>query len=158
MALFVHITLEKHAKSIQRSGIKAERWGLYAMPVVPNFYLTHQWVRELRRFGHGPMVAVYFRVEDDLEVLAGGFNQTHQTMTTSEAMRKLLTDQPLGFEVILPRAVPPKAIHRIRRLYQGIGWRYWPESHGRTPCGCPYCQRGLYGSQKLRKKYENDLG
>lgn len=153
MALFVHITLEKRAAAIRRRGLKAESYGLYALPVMVNFYLTHQWVRELRRFSRGPMVAVYFKVPDDLEVWAGRYNQAHIQMKASQATGLMLYEPQLGFECILPNSVPRKDIHRIRVLYQGIGWRYWPESHGAVPCGCPYCQRGQYGAQKLRRRY-----
>lgn len=154
MSMFVHITLEKNAATIRRSGLKAEAYGLYAMPVGPNFYLSHQWVRELRRFGRGPMIAVYFRVSDSLEVWAGRYNQQHQQMPAAQALATLMQEEPMGFEVILPGSIPPRDIHKIRRLYQGIGWRYWPQAHGQAPCGCPYCQYGQWGGQKLRKRYE----
>lgn len=153
MAMFVHITLEKNTASIQRRGLKAEAYGLYAMPVTPNFYLTHQWVRELRRFGRGAMIAAYFRVPDALEVWAGRYNQTHQQMTAAGAIATLMQQEQLGFEVILPYSVRAKDIHKIRKLYQGIGWRYWPQAHGQAPCGCPYCQYGQFGGRRLRQRY-----
>jgi hypothetical protein len=55
MAQFVHLTPEKFVASIRNVGIKATDTGLsfkgiYAMPVVKNFYISHQWLRELKRF------------------------------------------------------------------------------------------------------------
>jgi hypothetical protein len=63
MALFVHLAPLEAVKRIRRSGIKAAKWrtGVYAMPVLPDFYASHQWLRELR-IGHErqPVCAVYF--------------------------------------------------------------------------------------------------
>ena len=33
------------------------------------------------------------------------------------------------------------------------GWRYYPESHNRKPCGCPCCQRGEPFSKKIQERY-----
>jgi len=42
----------------------------------------------------------------------------------------------LGYEVITPRAIGPREITSIRALPQTLGWRYFPGSHDRRPCGC----------------------
>ena len=61
-----------------------------------------------------------------------------------------------GYEVVIPRAIYAKEIHRVRSLPQVLGWRYHPKSHGTKPCGCPYCQsRGTIKSRKIRKAYED---
>jgi hypothetical protein len=76
-------------------------------------------------------------------------------MSAAEAVGEIMhATNPEGFEVIFPRKIEASGIHKIRTLRQVIGWRYYPGAHGRKPCGCPYCQRGEYGAEKLRKAYE----
>src|SRR5215207_7137247 len=69
VAHFTHITREKDEKAICRNGIKPTRVGadvagVYAMPVLPNFFASHPWLRELRRLGSTPLVAIDFVVPD----------------------------------------------------------------------------------------------
>ena len=58
--------------SIARSGIAARSRGrsgdsgVYCMPILASFTLTHQWVRELRRWHPGVLVAVHVRLSDCL--------------------------------------------------------------------------------------------
>ena len=160
MAIFVHLTFEKNLKAILRNGISRVRkdGGIYAMPVTRNFYVSHQWLREMKRRTSGSVVAVYFRIPDDTPVQVGRYNQYHRQMTAAQAVATMMDCQNReGFEVIIPRKIDRSEIHRYRTLPQVIGWRYYPESHGRKPCGCPYCQRGDYGARKLRKRYEAEL-
>jgi phage-related protein len=43
--------------------------GVFAVPVTRNFYVSHQWLRELKRHNAGRTVAaIYFRVPDDEQV------------------------------------------------------------------------------------------
>ena len=165
MAMFVHLTAEKQVKVIVRNGITrfrksriAGQSGIYAMPVMRNFYVSHQWLRELKRRGRGPIAGIYFRVPDAETVWLGHYNQAHQQMTAAEATAAIHeAESAEGFEVIIPRRITAKEIHRVRRLPQIVGWRYYPGSHGKRPCGCPYCQRGEYGAKRLREKYESGL-
>ena len=62
-----------------------------------------------------------------------------------------------GYEVVVPRKITKTEIHRWRGLSQVLGWRYYPEAHGKKPCGCPYCQKGEYGGRKLREEYEKSF-
>jgi hypothetical protein len=151
--MFVHLAPEKRLKSIVRNGISRLRKlrsgirGVFAMPVMRNFYVSHQWLRELKRRGQGPIAGIYFRMPDDEIVWLGHYNQPHQQMTAAEAAAAIQTAQPAeGFEVIIPRRVLSKEIHRARKLPQVVGWRYYPASHGKRPCGCPVCQPGEYGA------------
>src|SRR5215469_5278733 len=158
MAMFVHLTAEKNVKRILRNGITRlgrtcnAPHGIFAMPVTRNFYVSHQWLRELRRKGQSPMVAVYFRIPDGDAVWVGHYNRSHRKMTAAKALA-LITKQssPEGYEVIVPRKITESQIHRIKRLPQVLGWRYNPDSHGKKPCRCPVCLRGRYGAQKLRE-------
>ena len=58
-----------------------------------------------------------------------------------------------GWEVIIPRRVHPKEIHRVRSLPQVVGWRFSPGAKGRPPfCTCKYCTRGEYGARRMRER------
>ena len=60
-----------------------------------------------------------------------------------------------GYEILIPRAIKPGEIHAVRPVPQIIGWRYFPGSHGKRPCGCPICQpRGEIRSRRIRDRYE----
>jgi hypothetical protein len=62
-------------------------------------------------------------------------------------------DAALGYEVIIPRGIAPGEIHRVRRLSQLVGWRYFPGAHGKAPCACESCiQRGSYGARRIRDR------
>lgn len=163
MAMFVHLAPESGLKSIRRVGISRLRKlhdhtrGVFAMPVVRNFYVSHQWLRELKRRGAGPIAGVYFRIADDETVSIGHYNQAHQSMSAAAATALMMAaGNREGFQVIIPRRIVPKEIHKVRLLPQVVGWRYWPGSHGRKPCGCSFCQRGLYGARKLRDRYGSE--
>jgi hypothetical protein len=164
MAMFVHLTVEKNLKAILRSGIThlakhgTETVGVFAVPVTKNFYISHQWLRELKRRSSSPIVAIYFRLPDDTLVFVGRYNQEHVQMTAAEAVATMMNcENHEGYEVIVPRKITKAEIHHWRGLSQVLGWRYYPEAHGKKPCGCSYCQYGNYGGQKLREEYEKSL-
>lgn len=161
MAMFVHLAPEKVADAIRRNGINRLRKsyvpepGIYASPVVRNFFVSHQWLRELKRREAGPIVGVYFRIPDGQKVWVAHYRNAHQSMLATEAAGVIMhATQPEGFEIIIPRKIYATEIHKIRTLRQVLGWRYYPGAHGKKPCGCPYCQRGEYGARKLREAYE----
>ena len=166
MTTFVHIADERDAAAIRRSGLKLPRGraatpgaGVFAMPVVADFQLTHQWVRELKRRGFNTAVGIYFRVPDETPVLAGHYNEDKRAMTAAEAAARLQQTRMLGFETLLPRSIPARAIHAVHRLPQTVGWRYFPGAHERGIfCGCAYCQRGEYGARSIRDAYEAKFG
>ncbi len=161
MSMFVHLTLESRVKHIRRNGISRLRKmhdgerGIFAMPVTHDFYVSHQWLRELKRGRSGLIVGIYFRIDDSEIVSIGHYNQSHQSMTAAQAVAEIMaSDAAEGFEVIVRRKIEASEIHRVRELPQIVGWRYSPKSHGQKPCGCPFCQRGQYGAKKLRAEYE----
>ena len=54
MPVFVHLTPDRNIASIRRQGIGLRNQlfhsrSVYAVPVMPNFYVSHQWLRELKR-------------------------------------------------------------------------------------------------------------
>jgi len=161
MAMFVHLAPESRVALIRRNGIRRLRraWGdfpggIFAVPVTRNFYLSHQWLRELKRRNAGAIAGVYFRIPDEEWVWVGHYGQAHRWMTASAAVAQFVSGEATeGWEVIVPRRIGPGEIHRVRRLPQVLGWRYMPGSHGRTPCGCDFCQRGQYGAGRIRAKW-----
>ena len=164
MAIFVHLTFEKNTKAILRNGIARFRkqtghpQGIFAMPVTRNFYVSHQWLRELKRRGRGAIVGIYFRIADEEQVWIRHYKQPHQVMTAAEATAFIANAENVeGYEIIIPRRIESKEINRIKMLPQVIGWRYYPGAHGKKPCGCPFCQRGNYGARRLREEYERSF-
>jgi hypothetical protein len=164
MADLVHLTPQRGAQRIARSGIAARSRnrsgdrGVYAMPVLPSFTLTHQWVRELRRWHPGVLVAVHLRVPDDEPVTVGRYGTAPQRVTAARAAAIIrdLAD-PRGYEVFVPRAVTAAEVRHVRSIPQGIGWRYRPGAHGTRPCACPAClATGTPGAARIRRRFNLD--
>jgi len=164
MAEFVHITTARAARRVERSGIAARSHGpsgergMYCMPVLPSFTLTYQWIRELRRWHPGVLVAVHLRLPDHEPVTVGRYGGPPCEVTAAQAVavvREL--DDPRGYEVFVRRAVTCAEIRRVRDVPQGVGWRYLPAAHGRRPCPCPTClPRGGYKAARLRRRFPYD--
>lgn len=161
MPMFVHLAPESRAVLIRRNGIGrlrrphgAHPGGIFAVPVTRNFYVSHQWLRELKRRGQGPIVGVYFRIPDGEAVWVGHYGQVHREMTAAVATATFSASESReGWEVIIPRRIAAKEIHRIRSLPQVVGWRYFPGAKGKPPsCLCKYCTRGEYGAARLRAR------
>jgi hypothetical protein len=159
MPLLVHLADEKEVSRIRKNGIKIgkHRTGVFCMPVLNDFYVTHQWLRELKRSGVQTIVAIYFKVSRHESVWVGRYNEVHQELKIGAAIQVIQQqDEPLGFELITNRKVEPQEIVKIRRLSQTIGWRYFPKSHGTVPCVCPICvPRGSIKGKKLRGRIES---
>jgi hypothetical protein len=129
VALFVHLAAEKDVPGIRRAGLRFPKYrgGVYALPVLPNFFTSHQWLRELKRRGTRTIVAVYFRIPDTEPVLVGRYNREHVALTAGEAAAWVMrAPDALGMQVIVPRPIGGQEIHRVRRLPQNVGWRYQP--------------------------------
>lgn len=164
MAEFVHITAARAARRIECSGIAARShgWGgargVYCMPVLVSFTLTYQWVRELRRWRTGVLVAVQARLPDNEPVTVGRYGVAPREVTAAQAVAAVRQlEDPRGWEVFVPRAIISSEVRRIRAIPQGVGWRYQPAAHGRRPCTCPAClQRGTYNAAKVRRRFPYD--
>jgi hypothetical protein len=156
--------------------------GVHAMPVTRSFNISHQWVRELRRSGGGTIVGIYFRIPDDEPVEIGHYDSLHVPLSAAEAVALMLAAEgkdpaaaraadkaskavargralpssPEGFEVVIPRAIAPSEILRIRTVPQVTGWRYRPGANGARPCACICCERGAYGVTRLLRRVEED--
>ncbi len=153
MPVLVHLTAEKNVSSILRSGIRGER-GIYCMPVLPNYYISHQWLRELKRGDQRTIVGVYFRVKCDELTWVGRYNEPHSETTVGQAIKHIMsTEDGQGYELIIPRSIGPGEIQKVRHLPQVLGWRYMSKAHGTPPCPCPMClPRGAMKSRKIRDK------
>jgi len=163
MPQFIHLTDDREISMIQKGGIKAvslhgrKEKVVFATPVLPEYYQSHQWLRELKRQGIRTISAVQFRVADDMPVSVGRYNEEHIDATAAESVKIFMEHTTgLGLEVIFSCSIPAKSITRIYTPDQVTGWRYYPESHsdGRKPCGCPYCQRGQIKNRRLREAYD----
>lgn len=161
MAMFVHLAFESQVARMKRNGIRCGLRnitgvgnGVFAVPMTRNYYVSHQWLRELKRRGGGPMAGVYFRIPDDEQVWVGHYNQAHRWMTAAEAVGEFsAAEDAQGWEVIIPHRIEADTIHRTRRLPQVVGWRFSPQSKGKPPfCTCNYCTRGDYGAKRLRER------
>lgn len=140
MVRFVHLTPEKNVDGILRSGITQLRpqddhpKGIFAMPVARSFYVSHQWLGELKERGHLLVAALYFQVPDSEPVWVGHYRHSHQRMTAAEAIAVVEREQrPEGFEVIIPRPIQPTEIRRIHHLARVFGWRRQPGENKQRP-------------------------
>ena len=161
MAQFIHLTDERLLKRLEKSGIRMTNWGkkvrcVYATPVLPNFQVSHQWLRELKNKGVRTIGAIQFRIPDEEEVLVGRYNEEPLVVTAAKSVKVFMKHSSgLGLQVLILRRIEPKEITRSYVPTQIIGWRYHPDAHGKPPfCGCEYCQRGLIKNRKIREKYE----
>lgn len=154
LPIFVHIAPANAVRSIRRSGIRRGRWGVYCMPVVPDFHTSHQWARELKRRGYRAMALVYFSLPDAEPVLVGRYNEPHRETTASGATREVmrLVDAG-GYEVIVERAIGPRELRRVAPA-PAVGWRYQPGAHRPPFCLC--CSRGEIKIQR-QKRYAGRL-
>ena len=161
MAMFVHLALESRIALIRRNGIRRLRrpvgefpGGVFAVPVTRNFYISHQWLRELKRRNAGAVAGIYFRVPDDEVVWVGHYNQGHRWMSAAEAVAEFMAAADAnGWEVVIPRRIEASEVHRVRRLPQVVGWRFSPAAKGKPPfCTCKFCTRSEYGARRLRER------
>lgn len=157
MATFVHIAPERDIAAIKRNGLKPARFhpdavpprGVFAVPIGPDFFVSHQWLRELRRWQSGTLYGIYFRIPDDETVFAGRYNAAHQAMTAAQAGAWFRDSAELGGEVIFGRRVTPREILRAKALPQVVGWRYYPSAPGNKPYWQP---PGTINAARLRRQ------
>jgi hypothetical protein len=168
MTLFVHICDVRAIAAIKRSGLTLPKQrfanyenasykrGVFAMPVTSDFFLTHQWVRELMRRGWRQPWGVYFRIPDDTRVWMGRYNESKVEARAAQAAARLMQERALGFETIIPRAITSQEIEKFRPA-PILGWRYFPAAKGAPPkCLCSYCVGGQYNSRKMRVRLDPD--
>ncbi len=151
MAMFVHIADAQDAASIRRAGIRPTAWhlqpaqralggpplprrGVFCVPVLPDIQATLQWLRTLKARGNRTACAVQFRLPDAEPVFVGHYRAWPSGMRAAEAVALFLrSPDPRGLQVVLPRAVAAREIHRVRAVRQVFGWRHFPDAHNRRP-------------------------
>lgn len=169
--MVVHLFDSRNAASIRRGGVRGAAASIsiardrvevasavYVMPVLPNFFASHQWLRELKRRGMRTIAAAYIKLRSDTMVWCGTYNGEHRWITLGHATALIMQEpDPRGWEVVLVNDVPAKAVHAIRDVPQVIGWRYFPDAHAKGPwkCLCDACLRGLRGEIKSRRFLAN---
>jgi len=162
MPRLVHLAPERLTRRIDRAGLRGQRCtvfvdgvahelaeALFAMPVVPDFAVTHQWLRELRRWGRGKLVAVYFSIPADEPVYAGRYN-SEKLHGQARKMIPVVLQKPFGAELVVPRRVARRDIHAIARIRQDIGWVETPDTPHKFDCVCAACLPS--GSARLKRR------
>jgi len=160
--MFVHLGDARAVASYRRSGIRVSRGrvrptGVFAMPVLPDYFVSHQWLRELKRRGVRTFVGISFRCPDEERVFVGHYRHAHAAMSAAAAA-KLIMDAPdaRGYEVIVPRRIDAGEIQSVRSVNRVVGWRYYPEAKGKQPfCRCRACSRGEIRAKRLWVKDED---
>ncbi|HXT49464.1 MAG TPA: HEAT repeat domain-containing protein [Thermoanaerobaculia bacterium] len=149
---FLHLASAAKERAIRRAGLAGGRAvfpdesgaavvlrrAVYAMPVVPDFWTSHQWVRELRRQSGERVVAVHFRLADDELVHVGRFGQPHRLVAASAAARWVM-DNPDGAEVVVPRSIARREVVAVREAPQLVGWVQSPDEKDPFGCVCSAC-------------------
>ena len=163
MATFVHIADDRMRSRIHRGGIRvtellarsedlaAPRRGVFCVPVVPNFQMTFQWLRELKRRGHRLACGVHLRIDDTQAVFVGHYNQVPQRMTAESIAFFLRAGDARGLQVAVPRAIAAREITGIRSIPQLTGWRFYPAAKARLPL---WPAAGETKASKLRRRIE----
>ncbi len=115
--------------------------GIYAIPVTPRFHVSHQWLEWFSRRGLRIVVGVYFRIPDDETVWVGDWPPyNHQAMAASEAVAVFMAaEDRLGWEVVIPRPIAAREIHRIKRLTHVPGRRFSQRVKARRSSTCDSC-------------------
>lgn len=167
MSIYVHLCDEKYKKIIQSNGIKTSKIhyekinkGVFCMPVTNDFYLSHQWLREIKQqHASNNIIAIYFKIPDDELVFCGKYNEEGKYKASSDAFNTFVgLKDKLGFQVIIPRKILKAEIQKIKNLPQIIGWRYYPKSHGKKICLCPACLgKGTYNSKNIKLNRREEL-
>jgi hypothetical protein len=159
MPILVHLADERNADKIKKNGIKHSRYrtGVFCMPVLQNFFITHQWLRELKQGGARTLVGIYFRMNSSEKVYAGKYGNPHRYITLGTAIKEIMSmPDPLGYELIIPRKIEASEITKIKYLPQTLGWRYMPDSHNKKPCNCEYCLRGTIKGRKTKNRLDKE--
>lgn len=173
MPILDHLTSHKNISRVTRSGILGQKAyiyceleqqkyqlitkAIYCLPVLQNYYLTHQWLRELKRGGQNNFVGIYFRLNSEELVWVGRYNQPHIQVTVDRAIALIMSQSDTqGCEIVVPRSIHSKERHKIKYLPQITGWRYYPALHTNKPtCACPVCiPKGSIKSRRLRERLE----
>ena len=163
MPRMIHLSRASLARSIERVGLRGEKVSIlgpgegrvdlkkavFAMPQLRDFSISHQWLRELRRWHDERMVAVHFRLPSEEPVWVGHYSESHVLLPLGEAIRRLAAS-PLGQVLIGPRSVGRREIASVRDVTQLVGWVGNPEREKLFDCLCQACLPA--GSRDLMRR------
>jgi hypothetical protein len=91
-------------------------------------------------------------------VFVGHYNGPARRLPAAQAIA-LIRQQadPRGYQLLVPRPITRRQLHRVRFVSQVTGWRYRPDAHGRPPCPCPVClPLGSFKSAQLRRRLDRE--
>ena len=121
MPQFIHLADDKDIASIERGGIRAvsEVWshtGIFAVPILPSYTITHQWLRELKRRGMKTLSAVQFFIPAWEPVLVGSYRDRQPLETTAAGAVGVFRSHISG--LALPsRSARQTTVLRMQLLY-----------------------------------------
>ncbi len=109
--------------------------------------MSHQWARELKRFGKSSLSAIHFNLPSSTIIWHGHYAKPHIQSELGEAIRQFLKlDDMNGYEFFIEQKISSHSITKFVPIRKPMGWRYFPSAHGTKPCYCPACsRRGEYG-------------
>ncbi len=163
MPRIIHLARASRARSIGRVGLRGEKTtvlgpgnrlvelnkAVFAMPQLRDFSVSHQWLRELRRWHDERLVVVHCRLPSEEPVWVGRYNEAHVLLPLGEAIKQLAAS-PLGQELVVPRAIARSEVAGIREVTQLVGWTEAPEGAQRFDCLCVACLPA--GSRDLMRR------
>lgn len=152
MPRLIHLVRASRQRQIRRGGIRGARWDLdlgagkpepieravFAMPVLSDFSVTHQWLRELRRWHGEKMVAVHLVLARGEPVLVGRYGKPHARLPLGEAIARVKAE-PAGAEIVVPRSITAREVVGIREVTQLVGWTAVPSGERTIDCVCIAC-------------------
>jgi hypothetical protein len=162
MPRLVHLAPQRLARRIDRSGLRGSPLtisvggsdtellsAVYAMPVLPDFSVTYQWLRELRRWKNERLIAVHFSIPTTEFIYTGRYGSDKHGGSAGKMIAAIMK-QPIGAELIIPTDVPRRSISAIRNVRQDVGWVETPDTPHKFACVCGACLPS--GSAKLRRR------
>ena len=97
------------------------------MPVLKNFMVSHQWLREPGSAAAAARCARARIPDGETGKLMGYYSKEQVQVTAARAAHAIMhADDPLGMQIVVPRNIAPKEIHAVRSVPQVVGWRYFP--------------------------------
>ncbi len=125
------------------------------MPMLPDFSIVHQWVRELRRDHDERMIAVHFRLPAATVAYVGRYNAPHSRVELREAV-PWVREHPMGAEIVVEGPIRRAAIVAIREIPQLVGWTEAPDRTKLPDCVCRACvPSGLPDTYRRVRAYFN---
>lgn len=145
MPILVHLTTARHVRRIMLSGIKGTP-GVACLPVLPRYAIAPAWLADLQAAGAGPLLGVYFCLDGAERVLVSRWFEPHQELSLAEALARVERAGPdAGYRLVVPHAIPRRAIAKVRVLTRVAGWEAPQATGPPRACTCAVCQSPAAG-------------